>query len=292
MDNPTAGVLVEKKQIRIRISVGEIIKWFFAIAFLIMALFPLWWMFNICFSKPGVPIALNPRLYPSSITSGFANIKQVLGEAHVIDAYVHSLEYSFLTILGSLLVTSLAAFEFALFEFPGKKILFAIVLLALMIPTAVTLVPTYLFVTNLGWLNTMQGLVIPGLASAFGLFMLTQFFGNVPKEIMDAALIDGATHFGVYWYIVVPLSQNALVTLAILTFMSTWGNFIWPLVIAKNSDIVTVSQMINWFNDPNSFMSVNLEMTAFLLAAVLPIIVYVIFQRQIIQGISMSGLKG
>jgi len=292
MDASLAQTLVEKRKIRVRLSAGEIVKWIFAIAFLIMALFPLWWMFNICFSKPGIPIALNPRLYPSSIVDGIANIKAVLGESHVIDAYIHSLEYSFLTIAGSLLVTSLAAFEFALYEFPGKKILFGIVLLALMIPTAVTLVPTYLFVTKLGWLNTMQGLVVPGLASAFGLFMLTQFFESVPKEIMDAALIDGASHFGVYWYVVMPLSRNALVTLAILTFMSTWGNFIWPLVIAKNTDIITVSQMINWYNDPNSFMTVNLEMTAFLLAAVLPITVYIIFQRQIIQGISMSGIKG
>jgi multiple sugar transport system permease protein len=284
--------LVETKKFKLRIRPGDVITWLFAIAFLVMALFPLWWMFNICFSKPGIPISLNPRLYPSSITSGIENIKQVLAQSHVIDAYIHSLEYSFLTIIGSVLVTSLAAFEFALYEFPGKKILFSIVLLALMIPTAVTLVPTYLFVAKLGWLNTMQGLVVPGLASAFGLFMLTQFFENVPKEIMDAALIDGTNHFGVYWYVVMPLSQNAIVTLAILTFMSTWGNFIWPLVIAKNSDIVTVSQMINWFNDPNSFMTVNLEMTAFLLAAVLPITVYIIFQRQIIQGISMSGLKG
>jgi multiple sugar transport system permease protein len=274
------------------LTVGKVIVWALAFAFFIAALFPIWWMFNICFSAPGVPIALNPRLYPTSISSGIQNIKDVLNTAHVIDAYNHSLQYSFLTIIGSLLLTSLAAFEFALFEFPGKKILFAIILLALMIPTAVTLVPTYLFVAKLGWLNTMQGLVVPGLASAFGLFMLTQFFGDIPKEIMDAAQIDGASHFGVYWYVVMPLARNALVTLGILTFMATWGNFIWPLVIAKNNDIVTVSQMINWFNDPNSFMTVNTEMTAFLLAATLPIIVYVIFQRQIIQGISITGLKG
>lgn len=280
------------KRFRARVSVGSIITWLFAVIFLVMALFPIWWMFNIVFSKPGIPIAINPRLYPSSFSSGIENIKAVLSEAHVLDAYAHSLEYSFLTIIGSLLLTSLAAFEFALFNFPGKKILFGIILLALMIPTAVTLVPTYLFVAKLGWLNTMQGLVVPGLASAFGLFMLTQFFRDIPRELMDAAQIDGATHLGVYWHIVVPLSKNALITLAILTFMSTWGNFIWPMVIAKNSDIVTVSQMISWYNDPNSFMTVNLIMTAFLLAAILPIIVYIIFQRQIIQGISITGLKG
>jgi len=275
-----------------KLTLGKVITWIFAVIFLIMALFPIWWMFNITFSEPGVPIAINPRLYPTSFTAGIQNIVDVLTEAHVVDAYIHSLEYSFLTIIGSLLLTSLAAFEFALFNFPGKKFLFTIVLLALMIPTAVTLVPTYLIVAKLGWINTMQGLVVPGLASAFGLFMLTQFFKDIPRELMDAALIDGANHFGVYWHIVLPLSRNALITLAILTFMTTWGNFIWPMVIAKNFDIVTVSQMINWYNDPNSFMTVNLMMTAFLLASILPIIVYIIFQRQIIQGISITGMKG
>lgn len=277
---------------KLHFSFSTFINWFFAVIFLVMALFPIWWMFNIVFSEPGIPIAINPRLYPTSFISGIENIKQVLSEANVLAAYLHSLEYSFLTVIGSLLLTSMAAYEFALFEFAGKKILFGMVLVALMIPSAVTLVPTYLLVAKLGWVNKMQGLVVPGLASAFGLFMLTQFFKDIPRELMDAAQIDGDNHFGVYWHIVLPLSRNALATMAILTFMTTWGNYIWPMVIAKNNDIITVSQMINWYNDPNSFMTVNLMMTAFLLAAVLPIIVYIIFQRQIIQGISITGLKG
>ncbi|MBE3143406.1 MAG: carbohydrate ABC transporter permease, partial [Planctomycetes bacterium] len=140
--------------------------------------------------------------------------------------------YTGFEILGVLILCSMAAYEFALFNFPGKKILFSLILLALMIPTVVTLVPTYLLVSDLGWINKMQGLVIPGIASAFGLFMLTQFFQDIPRELLNAALIDGASHFQVYRYIVLPLSTNALVTLAIITFIHTWGNFIWPLDIA------------------------------------------------------------
>jgi multiple sugar transport system permease protein len=280
------------KKMFVRLTLSTIINWILALIFLVMALFPIWWMFNIVFSEPGIPIAINPRLYPTSFTAGIENIKQVLSQANVLQAYAHSLEYSFLTVIGSLILSSMAAYEFALFEFPGKKILFGIVLISLMIPTAVTLVPTYLLVAQLGWVNKMEGLVVPGLASAFNLFMLTQFFGDIPRDLMDAALIDGNNHFGVYWNVVLPLSQNALTTMAILTFMTTWGNYIWPMVVAKNNDIITVSQMINWYNDPNSFMTVNLMMTAFLLAAILPIIIYIIFQRQIIQGISLTGLKG
>jgi multiple sugar transport system permease protein len=135
--------------LKVHFSIGGLIKWILAVFFLILALFPLWWMFNIVFSDPGTPIAINPRLYPTSFTAGIENIKQVLSQANVLDAYAHSLTYSFLTVIGSLLLTSMAAYEFALFDFPGKNILFGIVLVALMIPTAVTLVPTYLLVARL-----------------------------------------------------------------------------------------------------------------------------------------------
>jgi multiple sugar transport system permease protein len=280
------------KKIKIRTSFGRVIAWILGIIALILALFPIWWMFNIVFSPAGIPIALNPRLYPTSLIAGIENIRLVLRESYFFGAYSNSLQYCLFSIIGTLALCSMAAYEFALFEFPGKNVIFAIILLSLMVPMAVTLIPTYLLVARLGWLNSIHGLVLPGLASAFGLFMLTQFFKDIPKEIMDAAQIDGVSHFGGFWHIALPLSRNALITLAILTFMITWGNFIWPMVVAKNAQSITVSQLINWYNDPNSFATVNSQMTAFLIAAIIPIIVYIIFQRQIIQGISMTGLKG
>ena len=277
---------------KIRFDIGEIIRWTFATILLIIAVFPIWWMFNIVFSEPGVAISINPRLYPTSISAGIANIKEVLSESAFLKSYLVSTAYTILVILGQLLLCSMAAYEFALFDFPGKKYLFGIILLALMIPTAVTLIPTYLLVANLGWLNSMQGLVVPGLASAFGLFMLTQFLGDIPKDILDAARIDGASHFGIYRHVVLPLSSNALITLAILTFMTTWGNFIWPMVISTKADFFTVSQMINWYNDPMSYTTMNVVMAANLLAALPPLLFYVLFQKQIINGVAMSGIKG
>jgi multiple sugar transport system permease protein len=283
---------IGNKRIRIRTSFGRTVAWMLGIIAFILALFPIWWMFNIVFSPAGIPIALNPRFYPTSLVDGLENIRLILRESVFFRAYGNSLMYCFVSIIGTLILCSMAAYEFALFEFPGKNTLFAVVLISLMVPLAVTLIPTYLLIARLGWLNSIRGLAVPGLASAFGLFMLTQFFKDIPKEIMDAAQIDGASHFGGYWYIVMPLSRNALITLAILTFMTTWGNFIWPMVVAKNAQSITVSQLINWYNDPNSFATVNSQMTAFLIAAIIPIIVFIIFQRQIIQGISITGLKG
>jgi multiple sugar transport system permease protein len=275
-----------------RVSAWTILKWIVAICIAIVAIFPIWWMINVVFSDPGTPVSINPRLYPTSLSAGFNKIVMILNETDYLKAYYVSVTYSLLTIAGVLIIGSMAAFEFALFEFPGKKLLFAIVMLSLMVPTAVTIIPTYLLTASLGWLNTMQGLVVPGLASAFGLFMLIQFMKSIPREMLEAARLDGASHFQLYRYIALPLSKNALVTLAILTFMRTWGNFTWPLIVAPSPELYTVGQVVGLFNSPYSHQTVDVVMTANLLAALPPLVFFLIFQRKIVEGIAMSGSKG
>jgi multiple sugar transport system permease protein len=269
-----------------------VLKWIAAICITIVAVFPIWWMFNVVFSEPGVPISINPRLYPTSLSAGLKNILIIFTETGYLRAYYVSVMYTLLTIVGILLFSSMAAFEFAQFRFPGKSILFGVVMLSLMVPTAVTIIPTYLLTVQLGWLNTMQGLVVPGLASAFGLFMLIQFMKSIPAEMIEAARLDGANHFQIYWYVAMPLSKNALVTLAILTFMNTWGNYIWPLIVAPSPTMYTVGQVVGLFNAPYSHTTVDIVMTANLLAAVPPLIFFLLFQRQIVEGIAHSGTKG
>jgi len=277
---------------RRRLPAGTLLRWVLAILIAVVAVFPIWWMVNVVFAEPGTPVSINPRLYPTSIEAGLSKIVRILRETEYLHAYYISLAYTLLTMAGVLIVGSMAAFEFALFEFPGKRILLAVVMLSLMVPTAVTLIPTYLLTASLGWLNTMQGLVVPGLASAFGLFMLIQFMRTIPRDVLDAASIDGATHFQVYRYIALPLSSNALVTLAILSFMRTWANFIWPLVVAPKPQIYTVSQVVGLFNAPFSHVTVDVVMTANLLAALPPLIFFLVFQRKIVEGIAMAGAKG
>ena len=274
------------------LSAATVLRWTLAIAIALVAVFPIWWMLNVVFAEPGTPVSINPRLVPTSLSAGVAKVEKILTETGYLHAYYISLAYSLLTIAGVLLVGSMAAFEFALFEFPGKRILFAVVMLSLMVPTAVTLIPTYLLTVSLGWLNTMQGLVVPGLASAFGLFLLVQFMKTIPREMLDAAHVDGASHFQVYRYVALPLAGNALVTLAILTFLRTWGNFIWPLVVAPKPELYTVSQIVGLFNAPFSHTTVDVVMTANLLAVLPPLAFFLIFQRKIVEGIAMSGTKG
>lgn len=275
-----------------RMNVWTVAKWAVAILAAVIALFPIWWMINVVFAHAGEPVAINPRLWPTSLGAGIEKIRMVLTETDYLRAYMISIGYAVLTIAGVLLVGSMAAFEFALFEFPGRRVLFAVVMLSLMVPTAVTIIPTYLLTAKLGWINTMQGLVVPGLASAFGLFMLVQFMRSIPKDMIEAARLDGATHLQIYWHVVLPLSRNALVTLAILTFIHAWGNYMWPLIVTPSPHMYTVGQVVGLFNSPLSHQTVDVVMTANLLAAVPPLVFFLIFQRRIVEGIAMSGSKG
>lgn len=275
-----------------QVTVWTVLKWGLALLIAAIALFPIWWMVNVVFAVPGEPVSLNPRLWPTSLSAGFDKIYMIFAETGYLRAYVVSLVYAILTIAGVLLFGSLAAFEFSLFDFPGRKILFGVVMLSLMVPTAVTIIPTYLLTAELGWLNTMHGLVVPGLASAFGLFMLVQFMRAIPKDMIEAARLDGASHYQIYWHVALPLCRNAMVTLAILTFMQTWGNYMWPLIVATKPDMYTVGQVVGLFNSPLSHHTVDTVMTANLLAAIPPLLFFLIFQRKIVEGIAMSGTKG
>jgi multiple sugar transport system permease protein len=274
------------------ITAGKLIKFIIAIIIAVVMIFPIWWMINVVFSEAGVPVSINPRLYPSSLTAGIANIAQVLSDSNILHAYYVSIVYVLFQVIGVLFLSSMAAFEFALFEFPGKQFLFMLALLSLMIPAAVTLIPTYLLVVKLNWLNSLQGLIVPGLASSFGLFVMTQFMENLPRELLDSGRIDGLNHFGLYWHIAIPLSKNALFTLAILQYIHTWGNYIWPLVIAASQKAYTISQIVGLYNNPMTYTTVNVIMAVNLLAIIPSVLFYITFQRFIVEGIAMTGIKG
>ncbi len=275
-----------------RISVWTVLKWAIAIAIAVITIFPIWWMINVVFSLPGEPVAINPRLWPTSLSAGLEKIEMIFTQTGYLRAYGISLAYALLTILGVLFIGSLAAFEFALFDFPAKGPIFGIVMLSLMVPTAVTIIPTYLLTSNLGWLNSLQGLVVPGLASAFGLFMLVQFMRAIPKDMIEAARLDGAGHFQIYWHVALPLCRNALVTLAIPDLHADLGQ----LHVAADRDHLARDVHgragRGHVQRPLSHQTVDVVMTANLLAAVPPLLFFLIFQRKIVEGIAMSGTKG
>lgn len=270
----------------------NIVRWLVALLWVVVAVFPLWYTFSVVFSPPGVPVT--QQFFPSSLSAGIEKITAVLTQTNlnIVKASGVTFLYAALQVTGMILVTSLAAYEFALFDFPGKNFLFILALSSLMMPTVVTLIPLFQVVIQLKWLNTLQGLAVPGMASALALFIFRQFMESLPSELIDAGEIDGASHFGIYRLIIMPLSWNAVLTVTVWAFVTAWANYIWPLVVLTDPKMYTVSLVAAAQVGQRSWTTVDFAMATYLISAIPPILLYIFLQRYIIQGFSTTGLKG
>jgi multiple sugar transport system permease protein len=189
------------------------------------------------------------------------------------------------------LFASMAGYALARIPFRGKGIFFAIILLTLMVPAAVTFVPTYVVVAELGGVNTLWGIVVPGLFSAFATFLFRQFYLDFPSEIEEAARLDGNSYFGVYWRMILPNSLGIMAALGVLSFIGSWNAFLWPVIIGQSRDSQTVQVVLSSFLTAQTINLPALFAGAAVGAAPL-VIVFLIMQRYIVQGVRMSGIKG
>ncbi|MEV6490704.1 carbohydrate ABC transporter permease [Actinoplanes sp. NPDC051633] len=193
--------------------------------------------------------------------------------------------------LGQVLFCSMAAYAFARLRFPGRKVLFGVFLSVLMVPPQLFIIPQYQIMSDLGWLNSLQALIVPGLFSAFGVFLLRQFFLGLPIELEEAARIDGAGPLRIYWSIVLPLARPGLVALAVLVLLWSWNDLFWPLVVNTDPDKMTLSAGLASLQG-QYLTDYPILMAGSLLASVPVIAVFVFLQRQFIQGIAQTGIKG
>ncbi len=189
-----------------------------------------------------------------------------------------------------LLTSSLAGYVFAKFEFPAKRPLFLLVLSTMMIPFPVLLIPTYLIVDRLELLNSLWALIIPGMVSAFGIFLMRQFFAGIPNDLIEAARIDGASEWAIWARIIVPLVRPALAALGVFTFLASWNDYLWPLVAINEIERSTVPLALAYFNTANA-QRYDIIMAAATLAVVPVLVVFVIFQRQIVKALVLAGMK-
>lgn len=189
-----------------------------------------------------------------------------------------------------LLTSSLAGYVFAKFEFPGKRPLFLLVLSTMMIPFPVLLIPTYLIVDRLELLNSLWALIIPGMVSAFGIFLMRQFIAGIPNDLIEAARIDGASEWAIWARIIVPLVRPALAALGVFSFLASWNDYLWPLVAINEIERSTVPLALAYFNTANS-QRYDIIMAAATLAVVPVLIVFVVFQRQIVKALVLAGMK-
>jgi len=191
----------------------------------------------------------------------------------------------------ALLIQSMAGYVFAKKEFPGRDLLFILILSGIMIPRAVTIIPTFFIVKDFGLLNSYPGLILPPLAVPFGVFLMRQYMQTLPSELLDASRIDGCSEFGTFWRIVLPLSKPGLAVLGIYTFMEQWRDFLWPLIVAQKDALKTLPVGLSVFH--TEFRTdYGVQMAAVLLSIVPFLIVFLFFQRYFIKGMTVGALKG
>ena len=204
---------------------------------------------------------------------------------------VNSLLVGVLTVAGEILFNSLAGYALARIRFPGRQFLFWCVLATMMVPGVVLLVPQYIMLTRLGWVNSFQGIIVPYLSTAFGIFLMRQFFITLPVELEEAARIDGLGRWGIFWRVMLPLSRSALVAQTIFAFLGSWNNFMWPFLVARSVDVFTLPVGLQSFKVQH-YQFWNQVMAGSMFLSIPVIIIFLILQRWFTRGISLTGLKG
>ncbi|MHB8581330.1 MAG: carbohydrate ABC transporter permease [Ignavibacteriaceae bacterium] len=260
----------------------------FVYALAVATILPFVWMILTSVKDLNEIFIYPPKWLP--VKFHFDNYQKAFDAAPFGRYYLNSFFVASAVTIGQLITCSMAAFAFARLKFKGREILFYIFLGTMMIPYNVTMIPSFMVLYWLGWVNTYQALIVPGLASAFGVFLLRQFFITIPKELEEAAYIDGATKLDVLRKIILPLSKPALATLAIFTFMGVFNDFIWALIVINSEDMRTVQLGLSVFRD--RYLTQWDLLMAGSVTAVLPILVVFFFaQKYFIRGITLSGLK-
>ena len=253
----------------------------------LMMIFPFVWMISSSFKRPQDIYSLS--LIPPVFT--LDSYRTVLNDTSYVRWFTNSLLIATITTLSVAFFDSLAGYTLAKFKFPGATIIFVLILSTLMVPTEMLVIPWYMLSIELRWTDSYWGVMFPGVISAFGVFLMRQFFLGVPNELLDAARIDGFNEFRIFWKIALPLVKPAVAALCIFTFLGNWNAYIWPLIVIRSEEMRTLPVGVAFFSSENG-ARFDLIMAAASLATIPVIIIFIIFQKQIIKGIALAGLKG
>jgi ABC-type glycerol-3-phosphate transport system permease component len=252
-------------------------------------LFPIWSAFNISMMSDAEMGSYPPLQFPSAIR--LDNIRRALTQAPLPRYLLNSVIQSSLVMIGQLITASLAAYAFAFIDFKWRNFFFLLFLSTMMIPWEATIIPNYLFVRKLGWTDTFQGLAVPFMATGFGTFLLRQFFLKIPHDLQDAATIDGCGSFRFLVTIVLPLARPALGTLAVYSFLQTYNQYLWPLLVTNDPSMRTVQIGIALLQDEERLM-INIIMAGVIFILIPTLTLFVVSNRQLIRGLTAGAVKG
>lgn len=285
----TRGILAASGKKAEKRHLWPVLIWAAMAAMTILTLVPIIWMVLTSFKSASEIAAVPPTWWPRewhpenyAAAWNFAPFGRYLINSAIMVVGITLLQ---------VVTSAFAAYAFARLEFKGRDLLFLLYLGTMMIPVQVTVIPQFILVDQLGWVDTFQGLIIPQAFTAFGVFLLRQFFIGIPKDLEDAARVDGSTRFGCFFRIILPLSGPAIATLGVFAFMFHWNNLLWPLIISSSDATTPVAVGLTRFQGQFGTQW-ELMMAAGVLATIPVVIVFLIAQRWFVQGITMSGFGG
>lgn len=277
--------------LRNRRTLQLVINYSILVLIALIVLLPLVWMLSTSFKPKSQWFAREIEWIPRTFT--LENYSKIFNNrtTPIGRWFLNSIILGVITTGLTLVVDSLAAYAYARLQFPGRKVIFAILLATLFLPGVMFLVPNFITVFRLGLLNTFPGVFLPALAGVFGVFFMRQFFETIPKELEEAAQIDGANTFQTFWQVVLPLARPALATLAVITFLASWNDFLWPLLILQDRALQTLPPGLRTLQ--GAYTSEYGQMMAGAAIAAVPVLVIYIFaQRYIVESVATTGLKG
>lgn len=268
-------------------KVDEIVVKTLLIAGGILVSMPFIWMIMSSFKPESEIMQLVPSLFPKEFT--LDNYTKLFEEMNFGVYLKNTLIIVLFSFIG-LLLNAMTGFAFAKYEFPMKEPLFYLVLATMMIPSQVTMIPVYMILNYMGLTNTLIGIALPGMVAGFSVFLFRQFMSTIPDEILEAARLDGASEFYIFFRIILPMSKSILSVQGILTFIGAWNSFLWPLIMANEEALYTLSVGLSLLKGQNA-ASYGLQMAGASLMIVPIIIIFSIFQKHIIDGYTLSGMK-
>lgn len=269
-----------------KVRSARILLYVFAFALSIITIYPLLWVFSGAVSEASQMGRM------SIIPVGFTleRVKLLFTKFNFLQYFINTFIYAFVTLLISLFFNSMAAYSFAKLSYPGKNKVFAVFLATMMIPFSIIMMPLYLMMQDFHLTNSLWALILPGMSGAYGVFMLRQFYMGIPKDLEEAARIDGLGYWGIYRKIILPLSKPIMLTLGIFGFMGSWNNYLWPTIVNSQKEYFVISQGMASFS---SYFTTdwNAVLAGSAVSTLPLIILFIFFQRQLVEGIKMSGLK-
>jgi multiple sugar transport system permease protein len=271
-------------------GIGKAVRYALLLVLTVVMAGPFLWMLSVSLQGQGDVFRVPPRWIPDP--PRFSNYSEIMERLPFAQFFLNSVKIAGLATIGQVLSCSLAAYAFARMRFRGSNVLYIILLATMMIPAQVTMIPSFMIMRFLGWIDSHNALIVPAFfGGAFGTFLLRQFFATIPQELEDAARIDGAGKFRIFWQIILPLSKPALATLALFTFMTFWGDLLSPVIYLSSAEKMTLTVGLANLQAGAMATRYDLLMAGALVSIVPMLVLFVVAQKWFVKGITMTGMR-